>query len=486
MLVPSTRFALVAAALFASASAHSWIEELSVIANNGTMVGAPGYPRGFVKRAAGVDPDKGMVNLIPPNGRPTGNKILDSDPICMPSQQHQTQTDGSPMLNAAPGDMVMLRYQENGHVTLPQNQPGKPQNRGTVYIYGTSNPSPGDKLLSIHKVWNPEGTGGDKRGKLLATEPFDDGQCYQLNGGQISTQRQAQFKHPGDVIMGQDLWCQNNFKIPTDASTGKPYTVYWVWDWPTAKGTPGQPQGLNEIYTTCSDIKLTGAQTSGKSQGGAAKFLAGQNLNFAGIPSYVDKLGAGSSLFVPGSVSSEPAAAAPAASAATPQSSQPAATHAPQSPLPSKGVAGAGQMTVTVTATPSAKTVTVTAAGQVSQTPSTTVMTTHPTIYITQSAHKTIGASAPTSLVTASPQSGISPVTVSGVVIPTMSVGTKFSGTASAVSPAGQTGSPAAQNGSPAAYGKVCASCKPQKRSTIFNRSVQKFKNPGSAKFRAV
>ncbi|KAI4113450.1 MAG: hypothetical protein LQ338_008171, partial [Usnochroma carphineum] len=169
-LTLKSSLALAAATLLASVSAHSWIEDMHVIAKNGTFVGEPGYARGNAKRGPGVDPDKQMVHLLPPNGRPTGNQILDSDPMCMPSQQQPQQSSDSPKLKAAPGDMVALRYQENGHVTIPQNQPGKPSNRGTIFVYGTTNPSPDDKLLSIHKVWNPEGTGGDKRGKLLATE----------------------------------------------------------------------------------------------------------------------------------------------------------------------------------------------------------------------------------------------------------------------------------------------------------------------------
>ena len=56
-------------------------------------------------------------------------------------------------------------YQENGHVTLPDNQPGKPANRGTVFVYGTTQPSPTDTLLAIHRVWNAAGTGGDQRGE---------------------------------------------------------------------------------------------------------------------------------------------------------------------------------------------------------------------------------------------------------------------------------------------------------------------------------
>ena len=97
-----------------------------------------------------------MTNLIPPDGRSTGNEILSTDLICMLSQQEQVQTDGSPRLQAAAGDTIALRYQENSHITLSDNQPGKPANRGTVFVYGTTQPSSSDILLGIHNVWNAD------------------------------------------------------------------------------------------------------------------------------------------------------------------------------------------------------------------------------------------------------------------------------------------------------------------------------------------
>jgi hypothetical protein len=72
--------------------------------------------------------------------------------MCMLSQQEQVQTDGSPRLQAATGDAIALRYQENGHVTLPDNQPGKLANRGTVFVYSTTQPSLSDTLLGIYEV----------------------------------------------------------------------------------------------------------------------------------------------------------------------------------------------------------------------------------------------------------------------------------------------------------------------------------------------
>jgi hypothetical protein len=274
-------FALVRLALFVQC--HTWIEEIVVIDGNGTFVGPPGYARGNVLRSNPGFSDVQMTYLIPPDGRSTGNEILPTDLMCMPSQQEQVQTDGSPRLQAAQGDSIALRYQENGHVTQPDNQPGKPANRGTVFVYGTTQPSSNDTLLGIHEVWNADQTGGDMRGVLLSTQNFDDGQCYQVNSSPITQQRQQQFPHTADAVMGADLWCQQDIMLPTTAPSGQPYTLYWVWDWPTAAGIdPGLPNGKRELYTTCMDIDVT---FGGGDPPTSAAFITGQDLNRAAVPS---------------------------------------------------------------------------------------------------------------------------------------------------------------------------------------------------------
>ena len=254
---------------------------MMVIAPNGTFVGQPGFARGNVLRGSSGFSDPTMVNLIPGNGRLI-NDIRSTDLMCKDSQTSQTQTSGSPRLQAPAGANVALRYQENGHVTLPQNQPGKPDNRGTVFVYGTTQPSATDEFLSIHRVWNAEGTGGDGRGVLLSTQNFDDGQCYQDNDGTISQQRQKAFPHTPDALMGANLWCQQDIQIPTTAPSGKPYTLYWVWDWPTLPGTGDFTNGKQEIYTTCMDVDIV-AGTGIEKRATANSFIAGQDLNKAAI-----------------------------------------------------------------------------------------------------------------------------------------------------------------------------------------------------------
>ena len=65
--------------LLGAANAHSWVEQLTVIAPNGTFVGDPGYARGNVMRTTPGFSDTDMVSLLPPDGRSGG--IQTSDPM---------------------------------------------------------------------------------------------------------------------------------------------------------------------------------------------------------------------------------------------------------------------------------------------------------------------------------------------------------------------------------------------------------------------
>ncbi|KAI9892564.1 MAG: hypothetical protein M1814_001253 [Vezdaea aestivalis] len=329
--------ALAGCALLSTAiNAHSWVERLTTISSDGSFTGEPGYARGNILRtdpkfAAGGDPL--MVNQLPPLSQ--GVTITPQNNMCKDTQMQQIQTSGSPRLKAAAGSMIALQYQENGHVTLPENQPGKPgPSRGTVYIYGTTQPKSDEKFLNVHKVWNADGSGGDKRGKLLAAMPYDDGRCYQVNPSKISTTRQGQFKFPADKLMGNNLWCQNDLKLPSDAPDGKPYTLYWVWDWPTLPNVdPNIKNGKPEIYTTCMDIDISG-QPKASSQGA---YKAGIPASNAAIPSYFDQLVQGKNIMQM-DAGSAPDAKSAAPSASTPPASMPSASMKPSgSPMPSAG-----------------------------------------------------------------------------------------------------------------------------------------------------
>lgn len=217
--------------------------------------------------------------------------IGDSVTMCKASQTITNQTSGFPRLQTSPGDKIALGYQENGHVTEFFIQAGKPSNRGTVYIYATTAPKDTEIFNSIHKVWTTDGKGGDKRGILLAAQNFDDGQCYQTNPSKLSVERQAKFPVAvGNGLMGPNLWCQNNVMIPLNAPVNKPYTLYWVWDWPTAAGAdgPGTP-GKNETYTTCMDVDMV-ASSSNKALDSASFEVTTENRNQAAVPDYFTQL----------------------------------------------------------------------------------------------------------------------------------------------------------------------------------------------------
>jgi hypothetical protein len=200
-----------------------------------------------------------MTYLLPPlsSGR---TRVNGSDPLCAPTQRTSNQTKNYPRLRVSPGAYVAMKYLENGHVTLPQNAPGKPKGGGTVFVFGTDEPSSNELLTEVLQ-WNNDGTGGNKRGTLLTAQAFDDGRCYQINDGDISIARQEKFPNPlpGQPRSTHEQWCETDVVIPANVSTNSTYTVYWVWQWPTKPGIPGVSDGKDEYYTTCSDLDIVAA-----------------------------------------------------------------------------------------------------------------------------------------------------------------------------------------------------------------------------------
>lgn len=105
-------------------------------------------------------------------------------------------------------------------------------------------------------MWDYKGRSGDKRGRLLSRRDFDNGRCYQVNNSALSKERQQRYHHSPDAFQGQNLWRAIVVTLPLDLIPGNIYTLYWVWDWPTAPGTPGFPMGKIQMYTTCLDISI--------------------------------------------------------------------------------------------------------------------------------------------------------------------------------------------------------------------------------------
>jgi hypothetical protein len=235
--------------------AHSWNEQLTQIVN-GSFAGRNGYSRGYVSRSDPGFEDRMMVYLLPSpdSGR---TRIDNTDFCCSPTQRTRNQTKDYPRLQAFPGSSIAIKYLENGHVTLPQNQPGKPPGAGTIYVFGTNQPDDSEILTEVLQ-WTSDGCGGDRRGRLLMARNFDDNRCYQLNGGNISVTRQQEFPNPVPGTPGvlHEQWCEIDITLPTDIAAGHPFTIYWIWQWPTSPGVPGLPNGKDEYYTSCSDIDI--------------------------------------------------------------------------------------------------------------------------------------------------------------------------------------------------------------------------------------
>jgi hypothetical protein len=312
-----TLTAAVVAAVLGQASAHTWVEEMQVIDSaSGNYTGDYGYTRGYVARTdPGFDDDEAIVYLLPPlsSGR---TRIDGTDLLCHPSQRTSNYNNAEyPRLQASPGSYVAMKYLENGHVTLPQNQPGKPSMGGTVFVYATTKPSDTEKIVDVLK-WNTAGTGGDSRGSQIAAQNYDDGRCHQINNGPISTQRQKQFP---DHVLGQpdsnvEQWCETDVHIPSTYKTGDTVTVYWVWQWPTAPGTGVYPTGKDEYYTSCAEIEIVGEVSNAP----PVHTLAQQDAQSLAVSDFKDRAAlTTSALYTLADGASASATAGPVSSAAT-------------------------------------------------------------------------------------------------------------------------------------------------------------------------
>ena len=500
----SAATALAALALLVSPSSqHSWVEEMDVIdPKTGTFTGTPGYCRNNTKRTVPGFSDPLMVHILPGQGQPSIEQrdtipatdltgITNDDKMCKMTQQTAYQADGSPRLQAAPGALVSLRYQENGHVTLPDNQKGKPKNRGTVYIYGTTQPKFPELFLDVFGKWTADGTGGDRRGRLLATQPFDDGYCYQVNSGNISTTRQAAHPHEPDQLMGANLWCQNNIAIPTDAVIGQIFTIYWIWDWPTEPNVdPNLPNGKAEIYNSCADLDIV-AKPASKRRVKARQQpapSAGGNLNSAAIPAYVHSLTAS-----PAPASPAPTGASPVVSAQQPSSASPnpapttpaAQPAAGSNPMASSGVAAYIETAVSaaiaaqVPKAPLTVTVDVVQSGVAGGAPAATQPAASPA-YVAPPASDQAASQAPAPQPTASPSPAAPPVPSMppkslDINAPVLSGSPSFSGTASPAVASPATASPAA-SAAPGAKGKRqcdAKTCRSKRQSRILAKKSE-------------
>jgi hypothetical protein len=262
------------------ASGHTWIEQLRNVNDKGQYVGEYGYPRGMVSKTdAGFDGFAMNFEIPAYQGRLF---INESTALCHPKQTKQVQSsDKYPRLQAVPGGFIAMRYMENGHITKPENQKGKPAKAGTIFVYGTTEPKQDEKLVNVLR-WTQDGKGGDGRGTLITMNDFDDGRCYETNG---TPENQERKKAVPNFALGQadkgpgtfPLFCETNVQLPKTAAIGKPYTFYWVWQWNTAPGgvDPVLVNGKDEYYSTCIDVDVTSANVALAAEA-KPKFALGQ------------------------------------------------------------------------------------------------------------------------------------------------------------------------------------------------------------------
>ncbi|KAH7120918.1 hypothetical protein B0J11DRAFT_52013 [Dendryphion nanum] len=256
---------LAASAITPTILAHTWVEQIRVISGNGTYVGEYGYPRSFKPKTAPGFNDQADVVFLQPDSSVQPPFIREDSPLCHPKQRKQVQSEKFPRAQTPAGSWLALRYTENGHVSNPGSAnsapfPGRRKNGGTVFVFGTTQPKEDEKIASVLR-WTEDGQGGDKRGVLLGVNDYDDGRCYELNGEALTAQRSKKIPNFafGQATGGQGtypLLCETNVQLPKTASTGQPYTLYWVWQWPMEPNPKNGDVGKDEYYTTCMDVDI--------------------------------------------------------------------------------------------------------------------------------------------------------------------------------------------------------------------------------------
>ena len=243
--VPTASLAALAAFLVGGTNAHTWNEQFQVI-ENGKFVGDYGYPRGYFDKHG--EPNSNESQIVWQIPQDPSEFVDKSDFACHPFQRTQNQTHNYPRIKATSGGYVAMKYLENGHITQPWVNQGKPNKAGTVFVYGTTQPKNDEKLVDVLQ-WTTDGQGGDKRGALLTSQNFDDGRCHQVNPNSCI----AEMRMKADADHSMEQWCETDLHIPTTYKAGTTLSIYWLWQWSTS---PTFENGKDQFYSTCSDFDI--------------------------------------------------------------------------------------------------------------------------------------------------------------------------------------------------------------------------------------
>jgi hypothetical protein len=101
-----------------------------------------------------------MIHRLPK--LPSTTISLD-EPFCQKSQQTPSKTGA---LQVHPGSVIMLRYQENGHITMPWLSPGK-NSSGLVQVYGILSSTTPDNFYPVVNNYNNGTTAKKGTGALV-------------------------------------------------------------------------------------------------------------------------------------------------------------------------------------------------------------------------------------------------------------------------------------------------------------------------------
>lgn len=188
-------------------NAHTWVDNIKVTGGTGPIDGSLGFIRGYIGHsdaASSYRIDKPQQSAYKDNQRQPNQ----------PDPKFQR-------LKASPGSEITAEWHENGHTTndTPENNaPG--YDPGKVYMYGTTlQPSPD---LTLEQIWTWKGD-SSLEGRYLGSFNYDDGMCAE-EGSQGKPRAIPRWAAGGGGP------CKGKFNLPQDLPPGKPYTVFWVWN----------------------------------------------------------------------------------------------------------------------------------------------------------------------------------------------------------------------------------------------------------------
>lgn len=167
-----------------------------------------------------------------------------ADKMCRDSQQTPVYTPGFPMLKAAPGSLVRVAHNENGHTSKPTRRPewslATPdgeiiQVTGDIEYY-TLTPEIATMTLQQFRSNKP---------KLLTKQAYDDGICTEPSSGQ-GTDTKINHERHAAAGLNENLTieCGTHIQIPPDAKPGQVLSFLWVWDF---SGKNGIIPGVTEV-----------------------------------------------------------------------------------------------------------------------------------------------------------------------------------------------------------------------------------------------